>query len=164
MLEWTYCTSTKFRELLLEVLLGTSNPVFCAVLPNGRSVFTALDSSLLSCLLRSLLPPSSTFCTLSLARLVVGSPSPVSWLVGRVRLRYLWRLMISCLASVYASLKHVRSYRYGSHVRMQLLCDVIHCDYSFAISNPLAKVARLKCTQNIPKVRYNMLTWKAACI
>ena len=39
--------------------------------------------------------------------------------------------------------------RYGSHVHMQSLRDVVHCDYSFVISNPLAKVARLKCMQNI---------------
>ena len=37
---------------------------------------------------------------------------------------------------------------------MQLLRDVIHCDCSFAIHNPLAKVARLKYMQNITKVRY----------
>ena len=30
------------------------------------------------------------------------------------------------------------------HVQMQLLRDVIHCDYSFVIHNPLAKIARLR--------------------
>lgn len=38
---------------------------------------------------------------------------------------------------------------------MQLLLrDVIHCNYSFAIHNLLAKVARLKYTQNRLKVWY----------
>ena len=47
---------------------------------------------------------------------------------------------------------------------MQLLRDVINCDYSFAIHIPLAKVARLKYTQNIPKVWDCLRLFVAFCI